>query len=217
MGQVTVSFVVKTSKEPSAIFRIHKEAFGTANVRVLRHGPNFGAAVTRSCLRRPHADFPTIVKNEASGTTVLKNGVIVFVLVEFYAPIELRTVLRVAIVALSGTFKDRFAFFSDASNFAFSIDDSDNPGWGNVNADGAQCLRGCNEVLFEAVNNELTRLPVQLGHGLENGLQERKFALAADIVNVVGVNTEQGYATQVTQYGVLGLDDQTGCVIKGHP
>ena len=42
---------------------------------------------------RPDTDLPTVVKNETIRTTVLENGVIVFVLIEFDASVKLGTIL----------------------------------------------------------------------------------------------------------------------------
>ena len=43
------------------------------------------------------------------------------------------------------------------------------------------------------------------------------FALAANVIGVIGVNAEKCHTAQVTQNCVFGLNGQTGSVIEGHP
>ena len=64
MGHITIAFVIKASKKPSAVFGINEETFGTANVWILWNWSNFRTSITWSGLRRPNTDFPTIIKDQ---------------------------------------------------------------------------------------------------------------------------------------------------------
>ena len=96
--------MIETGKEPSAVFGIDKESFLATNIWILRNWTYLGATIARSSLRRPNANFPTIVKYKTSRTTIFENGIILFVLVKFDASIKLRTILRMTIIALACTF-----------------------------------------------------------------------------------------------------------------
>ena len=64
MGHITIAFVIKASKEPSAVFRINEETFCAANVWILWNWSNFRTSITWSGLRRPNTNFPTIIKDQ---------------------------------------------------------------------------------------------------------------------------------------------------------
>ena len=86
VGQLAVTLVVQAGKEPPAVFRVHKVPFLGADVGISGNRANFGTSVARRCLGRPNANFPAIVKNETIGTSVLENGVVIFILVELDTP-----------------------------------------------------------------------------------------------------------------------------------
>ncbi len=67
------------------------------------------------------------------------------------------------------------------------------------------------------MDNELTGLPLQLGQGLPDRLEERLLSIAANVVNIVSFDRVQGDAAQVPQERVLRLDPQAHGVVEGHP
>ena len=67
------------------------------------------------------------------------------------------------------------------------------------------------------MHDELPRFPLQLGQGLPDGLEQRLLAVAADVVDVVGLDGVESHAAEVSQERVLGLDLQAGRVVEGHP
>ena len=67
------------------------------------------------------------------------------------------------------------------------------------------------------MDNELTGLPLQLGQGLPDGLEERLLSVTANVVNVIGFDRVQGDAAQVPQERVFRLDPQTHGVVESHP
>ena len=104
MGQGTIIRVGQTSEKPATIFRIHKIPLLATNIGIFGHWPDFGTSVTGRGLGGPDAHLPAVVEDQTVGTTVFENGIVVFVLVEFDATVELGTICRVAVVTLSGTF-----------------------------------------------------------------------------------------------------------------
>jgi hypothetical protein len=80
--------VVAARKEPAAILGVDKEALPGTDVVVARDGEDLGGAVAGRRLGRPDANLPAVVKDEAIGAAVLKDGVIVLVLVELDAAVE---------------------------------------------------------------------------------------------------------------------------------
>ena len=67
------------------------------------------------------------------------------------------------------------------------------------------------------MHDQLPRLSLQLGQGLPDGLEERLLAVAANVVDVVGLNGVERDAAEVSEESVLRLDLQTGRVVEGHP
>ena len=116
------------------------------------------------------------------------------------------------VVTLSGALEDRLGVLPDAGDLALAVDDADDPEGGDVDAggrgrgDGDKVLRVGVEVLLQGVDDQLTRLAVELGHGAVDGLDQGVGALAADVVQVVGVHAEHGDTGQAAQDSVLGLE-----------
>ena len=102
VGESSVSLVIEASVEPAAVLGIDEVALSGADVGVGRDGSDLGRSVARSGLRRPDADFPPLVEDQASRAAILEDGVVVLVLVELDAAVEQRTVFWVTVVALSG-------------------------------------------------------------------------------------------------------------------
>ena len=86
--EVAVSLVVEAGEEPAAVLGVDKVPLGRAGVVLPGDGGDLGAAVARGRLGRPHAHLPTVVEHEAFRTTILEDGVVIFVLVEFDAAVE---------------------------------------------------------------------------------------------------------------------------------
>lgn len=88
VSEGSVSLVVEAGVEPAAVLGVDEVALGGADVRVGRNGSDFRRAVARSGLRRPDADFPSLVKDQAGRAAILEDGVVVLVLVELDAAVE---------------------------------------------------------------------------------------------------------------------------------
>jgi hypothetical protein len=97
--------VVPTGKKPAAIFRINKESLSRTDVVVSWDGKDLWWAVTGGGLGRPHTHLPAVIKDKGGGTAILKDGVVIFILVELDTAVEAGAVFRVAVVSLPGTFK----------------------------------------------------------------------------------------------------------------
>lgn len=80
--------MVKTGKEPAAVFGVDKVSLGRTAVVIARNWEDLGRAVARSGLRRPDTDFPSVVKDQSGWTDVLEDGIIVLVLVELDTTVE---------------------------------------------------------------------------------------------------------------------------------
>ncbi len=59
-------------------FMISRDALGRLWLKCVL--PNFRGSITRCSLRGPDTDLPTLIKNEPSWTTILKDSVIIFIL-----------------------------------------------------------------------------------------------------------------------------------------
>ena len=127
MSQCPIRVVSQTSKKPSAIFRIDKISLLRANVWIFRHRSDFWTSVTRSGLRGPNADFPSIIKDKTVGTTIFENGIVILVLVKLDTTIKLWAIRGMSVVTLSGTLQSRLGTFSESGNAAFFVDDANNP------------------------------------------------------------------------------------------
>lgn len=154
MCKGSVSKMVETGKEPTAVLRIHKESRSWAFVVFLGDGKDFGGTIAWSSLSRPDAHFPSgnmkilfcglrpeniltggcskifavttlqcspVIEDKALRTSIFKDCIIIFVLVELDASVEPAAVLGMAIVTLSGAFQDGFSILSDALNLTLSI------------------------------------------------------------------------------------------------
>ena len=146
------------------------------------------------------------------------------------------------VVSLPGALEDRLRVLPHGGDLALAVHDPHDPEGRDVDArgrgrgDGHEVLRVGVQVLLEGVDDELTRLAVELGHGAVDGLDQGVGALAADVVEVVGVHAEHGDTGKAAQDGVLGLgrhnslkvvvdiswsvtnlDLETGVIVEGDP
>ena len=216
-----IAEMVKTSKEPSTVLRVYEESLSWTLVVLLGYREYLRGAVTGSGLGWPHTNLPPVVEDETLRAAVLEDGVVVLVLVELDAPVEPGAVLGVAVVSLPRALQHCLGVLSDALDLTLPVHDPDDPEGGDVDAprggDGDDILGSGEEVLLEAGHNQLARFPLQTGHDLPQGPQQRLPALPADILQVVSVDTVQTHSSQPSQQGVLGLYLKTRVVVKTDP
>ena len=74
-----------------------------------------------------------------------------------------------------------------------------------IDADRTERLLLCVEVLLEAVDDELPRLPVERGHRVVERLEEGVVSLAANGVGIVRVDTEKSDSTEISEKRILRL------------
>jgi hypothetical protein len=68
----------------------------------------------------PNTDLPTVIKDKPVGATIFKDGVIIFILVEFDTAVEARAILRMAIVSLARTLQYSFRVLSKKNTRSIS-------------------------------------------------------------------------------------------------
>ena len=118
--------------------------------------------------------------------------------------------MGVPVVALPRALKDGLGVFPDALDPALLVDDAHDPERrevqvARVDPDRTERRLLRVEVLLEAVDDELPRLPVERGHRVVERVEERVVPLAADGVRVVRVDAEEADTAEIPQKGVLGL------------
>ena len=165
VGEAAVAAMIQASEEPATVLGVDKVAFGRARVVLSGYRVNLRGAVAGRGLTRPHAHLPSIVKDEAVGAAVLENSVVVFILIEFHATVESRAVLGVSVVALSGALQHGLAVLTDGSDATLAIDDAHHTERreGNTWRLSHRCERLSlgQQILFQRVNDQLSRLAVQ--------------------------------------------------------
>ena len=87
MSESAVPSVVHTGVEPPAILRVLEVAFAWADVGALRDGSDLRGAVAGRGLGGPHTNFPSLVKDQATWATVLKDRVVILQLVELHTSV----------------------------------------------------------------------------------------------------------------------------------
>ena len=220
MGQSSVTPVVQAGKEPPAVFRVDKVTFSWTDIWTLRDWPDLRGSITWSSLGWPDTYLPTFIKDEASWTSVFKNGVVVFELVELDTSVELGAVFWIPVVSLASTSEGSLGVLSQAGNLSFSVNNPDNPEWRNTDSwgqDWNHILSSCNQILLQTVDNQLPGSPVQSGHSSVDRPEQRVGSISTMIVNIIGIDAKESNTSKVAQECILGLDLQAGGIVKCHP
>ena len=114
------------------------------------------------------------------------------------------------VVSLPRTLENGLRVFSHTLDNPLLVDDAHNPERreiqvSRINANGTQVRLLGVEVLFETVDDELPRLPVERGHRVVERVEERVVPLAADSVRVVRVDAKKSDSSKIPEKRVLCL------------
>ena len=154
MSQASIPAVIQASKEPSTIFGVHKITFAGTDILISWNWPNFRWTITRWCLRGPHAYLPSIIKYQPSRTCILEDGVVIFILVEFYTSIKLRAIFWISKVALPRAFECSFTILPETCNVTFAVNESYYSVGRDADSRGDyrhNILSGCYQILLKTV------------------------------------------------------------------
>ena len=114
------------------------------------------------------------------------------------------------VVPLPRALKNSLGVFPHTRDSPLLVDDAHDPERrevqvSRIDAHWTERLLLCVEVLLEAVDDELPRLPVERGHRVVERVEEGVVPLAANGVGIVRVDAEKSDSTEIPEKRILRL------------